>query len=65
MVAKETVAMTVAGYQELQERLSLLQPHMQASNGIWDDTLTQVDKMLRRATNCTGMCVSVCVGGCE
>ncbi|XP_031438344.1 vezatin isoform X2 [Clupea harengus] len=54
MVAKETVAMTVAGYQELQERLSLLQPHMQASNGIWDDTLTQVDKMLRRATNCTG-----------
>ncbi|XP_041934048.1 vezatin isoform X1 [Alosa sapidissima] len=54
MVAKETVAMTVAGYQELQERLTLLQPHMQASSGIWDDTLAQVDKMLRRATNCTG-----------
>lgn len=54
MVAKETVAMTVMGYQELQERLGHLQPHMQASNGIWEDTLTQVDKMLRRASNCTG-----------
>ncbi|KAL2102588.1 hypothetical protein ACEWY4_001756 [Coilia grayii] len=54
MVARETVAMTVVGYQELQQRLSLLQPHMQASTGIWDDTLAQVDKMLRRATNCTG-----------
>lgn len=54
MVAKETVAMTVSGYQELQERLRMLQPHVQASTGIWDDTLTQVDRMLRRATNCTG-----------
>ncbi|XP_028810317.1 vezatin isoform X2 [Denticeps clupeoides] len=54
MVAQETVSVTVTGYQELQERLRLLHPHMQASGSLWDDTLAQVDKMINRATNCTG-----------
>ncbi|XP_065125273.2 vezatin isoform X3 [Paramisgurnus dabryanus] len=51
MVAKETEEVTCAGYQELKERLQLLQPHMQASNCCWDDTLAQVDRMLRRVSN--------------
>ncbi|XP_042599137.1 vezatin-like isoform X2 [Cyprinus carpio] len=52
MVAKETEEMTCAGYQELKERLQLLQPHMQASTCCWDDTLAQVDRMLRRVSSC-------------
>ncbi|XP_043092644.1 vezatin isoform X2 [Puntigrus tetrazona] len=51
MVAKETDEMTCAGYQELKERLQLLQPHMQASTCCWDDTLAQVDRMLRRVSS--------------
>ncbi|XP_077090120.1 vezatin isoform X2 [Siphateles boraxobius] len=51
MVAKETEEMTCAGYQELRERLQLLQPHMQASTCCWDDTLAQVDRMLRRVSS--------------
>lgn len=54
MVAKETEEMTCAGYQELRERLQLLQPHMQASTSCWDDTLAQVDRMLRRVSSCPG-----------
>ncbi|KAF4114516.1 hypothetical protein G5714_004739 [Onychostoma macrolepis] len=52
MVAKETEEMTCAGYQELKERLQLLEPHMQASTCCWDDTLAQVDRMLRRVSSC-------------
>uniref|UniRef100_A0A9J8ARZ0 Vezatin n=1 Tax=Cyprinus carpio carpio TaxID=630221 RepID=A0A9J8ARZ0_CYPCA len=52
MVAKETEEMTCAGYQELKERLQLLKPHMQASTCCWDDTLAQVDRMLRRVSSC-------------
>ncbi|KAK9976114.1 hypothetical protein ABG768_021320 [Culter alburnus] len=51
MVAKETEEMTCAGYQDLRERLQLLQPHMQASTCCWDDTLSQVDRMLRRVSS--------------
>ncbi|KAJ8384358.1 hypothetical protein AAFF_G00206110 [Aldrovandia affinis] len=51
MVARETAEVTCSGYQELQDRLRLLQPHMQASSSCWDDTVAQVDRMLRRATS--------------
>lgn len=54
MVAKETEEVTCAGYQELKERLQLLQPHMQASTCCWDDTLAQVNRMLRRVSNRPG-----------
>lgn len=54
MVAKETEEMTCAGYQDLRERLQLLQPHMQASTCCWDDTLSQVDRMLRRVSSPPG-----------
>ncbi|XP_018585724.2 vezatin isoform X1 [Scleropages formosus] len=54
MVSRETVEMTCAGYQELQGRLRLLQPHMQASSSCWEETVAQVERMLQRATNCPG-----------
>ncbi|XP_061108167.1 vezatin isoform X2 [Conger conger] len=50
MVSRETAEVTDSGYQELQDRLRLLQPHMQASSCCWDDTVAQVDRMLRRAS---------------
>ncbi|XP_064795661.1 vezatin-like isoform X4 [Oncorhynchus masou masou] len=54
MVTKEAVEVTVEGYQDLQERLGHLQPHMQASAGCWEDTVGQVERMLRRANTCPG-----------
>lgn len=48
MVAKEPNEMPFEGYQELSDRLHQLQPHMQASSGCWDDTIVQVDRMLKR-----------------
>ncbi|KAI1882285.1 hypothetical protein AGOR_G00249100 [Albula goreensis] len=50
MVSGETVE--TIGVEELQDRLRLLQPHMQASCGCWEDTCAQVDRMLHRVTNC-------------
>lgn len=54
MVTKESEEVTCAGYQELRERLQLLHPHMQASSCCWEDMTGQVDRMLRRVTNCPG-----------
>ncbi|XP_047431142.1 LOW QUALITY PROTEIN: vezatin [Mugil cephalus] len=54
MVSKELTELTLDGYQDLSDRLHQLQPHMQASAGCWDDTITQVERMLRRANACTG-----------
>ncbi|XP_074482223.1 vezatin isoform X2 [Sebastes fasciatus] len=54
MVSKEPVELTFEGYQDLSDRLHQLQPHMQASSGCWEDTVTQVDRMLRRVTACSG-----------
>uniref|UniRef100_A0A8C8D430 Vezatin n=1 Tax=Oncorhynchus tshawytscha TaxID=74940 RepID=A0A8C8D430_ONCTS len=54
MVTKEAMEVTVEGYQDLQERLGRLQPHMQASAGCWEDTVGQVERMLRRANTCPG-----------
>ncbi|XP_036376023.1 vezatin-like [Megalops cyprinoides] len=54
MVSQKTAEMTCAEYRELQGRLRLLQPHMQASAGCWDETVAQVERMLQRAANCPG-----------
>ncbi|XP_056131904.1 vezatin [Lampris incognitus] len=54
MVAKEPVELTCEGYQELSHRLHHLKPHMQASTSCWDDTITQVERMLKRASTCAG-----------
>ncbi|KAJ8374181.1 hypothetical protein SKAU_G00047610 [Synaphobranchus kaupii] len=52
MVSQETVEMACA--QDLQDRLRVLQPHMQASRGCWEETVAQVGRMLRRSPNRTG-----------
>ncbi|KAM9845509.1 vezatin [Aulostomus maculatus] len=54
MVSKQLPELTLEGYQDLSERLQQLQPHMQASAGCWEDTVTQVERMLRRANTCPG-----------
>ncbi|XP_029351126.1 vezatin isoform X2 [Echeneis naucrates] len=54
MVSKELTELTCEGYQDLSDRLHQLQPHMQASSGCWEDTINQVERMLRRATACPG-----------
>ncbi|XP_054622521.1 vezatin isoform X2 [Dunckerocampus dactyliophorus] len=54
MVSKEPTELTLEGYQDLSERLHQLEPHMQASTGCWDDTVGQVERMLRRASACPG-----------
>ncbi|XP_005747299.1 vezatin isoform X2 [Pundamilia nyererei] len=53
MVSKELTELTLEGYQDLSDRLHQLQPHMQASTGCWEDTISQVERMLRRANACT------------
>ncbi|KAI4803159.1 hypothetical protein KUCAC02_006715 [Chaenocephalus aceratus] len=54
MVSKEPTELTVEGYQDLSHRLHHLQPHMQASSGCWEDTVCQVERMLRRVNACSG-----------
>uniref|UniRef100_A0AAQ5YF49 Vezatin n=1 Tax=Amphiprion ocellaris TaxID=80972 RepID=A0AAQ5YF49_AMPOC len=54
MVSKELTELTLEGYQDLSDRLHQLQPHMQASAGCWEDTISQVERMLRRANACPG-----------
>uniref|UniRef100_A0A3P9QGZ2 Vezatin n=1 Tax=Poecilia reticulata TaxID=8081 RepID=A0A3P9QGZ2_POERE len=54
MVSKELTELTLEGYQDLSERLQQLQPHMQASAGCWEDTVCQVERMLRRRPLCPG-----------
>ncbi|XP_055368115.1 vezatin isoform X2 [Betta splendens] len=54
MVSRELTELTCEGYQDLSDRLHQLQPHMQASAGCWEDTMSQVDRMLRRANTCPG-----------
>uniref|UniRef100_A0A8C6UCT3 Vezatin n=1 Tax=Neogobius melanostomus TaxID=47308 RepID=A0A8C6UCT3_9GOBI len=54
MVSKEPIEMPFEGYQDLSDRLHQLQPHMQASTGCWDDTIGQVDRMLKRANLTSG-----------
>lgn len=54
MVSKEPAELTYEGYQDLSDRLHQLQPHMQASTGCWEDTISQVEHMLRRVHACPG-----------
>ncbi|XP_058480804.1 vezatin isoform X2 [Solea solea] len=54
MVSKQLTELTNEGYQDLSDRLHQLHPHMQASAGCWEDTISQVQRMLRRANACPG-----------
>ncbi|KAK7891825.1 hypothetical protein WMY93_023788 [Mugilogobius chulae] len=49
MVSEEPLDLPFEGYQDLSDRLHQLQPHMQASTGCWEDTIGQVERMLKRA----------------
>ncbi|XP_033883288.2 vezatin-like [Acipenser ruthenus] len=54
MVSGEPPEMTCTVYRELGQKLKLIQPHMQASSSCWEEAVSQVDKMIRRATDCKG-----------
>ena len=54
MVSKELTELSCEGYQDLNDRLHQLHPHMQASTGCWEDSVNQVARMLRRANACSG-----------
>nr|XP_033809189.1 vezatin isoform X1 [Geotrypetes seraphini] len=45
---KETQELTTEAYEVLEQKLKLIQPHIQASNSCWEEAICQVDRMLRR-----------------
>nr|XP_036878988.1 vezatin isoform X1 [Manis javanica] len=45
---KETQELVSESYQILEQKLKLIQPHVQASNNCWEEAISQVDKLLRR-----------------
>ncbi|XP_037016032.2 vezatin isoform X5 [Artibeus jamaicensis] len=48
---KETQELVSETYQILEQKLRLIQPHVQASNNCWEEAISQVDKLLRRNTD--------------
>ncbi|XP_021569146.1 vezatin isoform X2 [Carlito syrichta] len=51
---KETQELVSEAYQVLEQKLKLIQPHVQASNSCWEEALSQVDKLLRRSPDRQG-----------
>ncbi|XP_042637622.1 vezatin [Orycteropus afer afer] len=51
---KETQELVSESYQILEQKLKLIQPHVQASNNCWEEAISQVDKLLRRNTDKKG-----------
>ncbi|XP_068826076.1 vezatin isoform X1 [Capricornis sumatraensis] len=51
---KETQEPVSEAYQILEQKLKLIQPHVQASNNCWEEAISQVDKLLRRNTDKKG-----------
>ncbi|XP_037702345.1 vezatin isoform X2 [Choloepus didactylus] len=51
---KETQELVSEAYQILDQKLKLIQPHVQASNSCWEEAITQVDKLLQRNTDKKG-----------
>ncbi|XP_036746889.2 vezatin isoform X2 [Manis pentadactyla] len=45
---KETQELVSESYQILEQKLKLIQPHVQASNNCWEEAISQVDKLLQR-----------------
>ncbi|KAB1270495.1 Vezatin [Camelus dromedarius] len=48
---KETQELVLEAYQILEQKLKLIQPHVQASNNCWEEAISQVDKLLRGNTD--------------
>ncbi|KAM6216442.1 vezatin [Rhynchocyon petersi] len=51
---KESQELVSESYQILEQKLKLIQPHVQASNNCWEEALSQVDRLLRRSTDKKG-----------
>ncbi|XP_052609101.1 vezatin isoform X4 [Peromyscus californicus insignis] len=51
---KETQELLSEAYPILEQKLKLLEPHVQASNSCWEEAISQVDKLLRRNTEKKG-----------
>ncbi|KAK2496070.1 hypothetical protein MC885_010740, partial [Smutsia gigantea] len=51
---KETQELVSESYQILEQKLKLIQPHVQASNNCWEEAISQVDKLLRRNSDRKG-----------
>nr|XP_015007891.2 vezatin isoform X4 [Macaca mulatta] len=51
---KETQELVSEAYPILEQKLKLIQPHVQASNNCWEEAISQVDKLLRRNTDKKG-----------
>ncbi|XP_045728784.1 vezatin isoform X2 [Mirounga angustirostris] len=51
---KETQELVSESYQILEQKLKLIQPHVQASNNCWEEAISQVDRLLRRNTDIKG-----------
>ncbi|XP_058424612.1 vezatin isoform X6 [Diceros bicornis minor] len=58
--AKETHELVSEAYQILEQKLKLIQPHVQASNSCWEEAISQVDKLLRRNTDKKGKPETAC-----
>ncbi|XP_063111387.1 vezatin isoform X4 [Cavia porcellus] len=48
---KETQELVSEVYQILEQKLKLIEPHVQASNNCWEEAISQMDKLLRRNTD--------------
>ncbi|XP_060051536.1 vezatin isoform X2 [Erinaceus europaeus] len=57
---KETQELVSEGYQILEQKLKLIQPHVQASNSCWEEAISQVDRLLRRNTDKKGKTELAC-----
>ncbi|XP_039092528.1 vezatin isoform X2 [Hyaena hyaena] len=57
---KETQELVSESYQILEQKLKLIQPHVQASNNCWEEAISQVDRLLRRNTDRKGTPEMVC-----
>ncbi|XP_031205302.1 vezatin isoform X3 [Mastomys coucha] len=51
---KETQELLSEAYPILEQKLKLIEPHVQASNSCWEEAISQVDKLLRRNTDKKG-----------
>ncbi|KAL1775047.1 vezatin isoform X1 [Sigmodon hispidus] len=57
---KETQELLSEAYPVLEQKLKLIEPHVQASNSCWEEAISQVDKLLRRNTEKKGKPEVVC-----
>lgn len=57
---KETQELLSEAYPVLEQKLKMIEPHVQASNSCWEEAISQVDKLLRRNTEKKGGFLSAC-----